>query len=362
MSSASHNQYVPDYAVPPGEILLETLEERGMTQAELAERTGRKKKTINEIIKGKAPITPETALQLERVFGVPASFWNNLEQQYRTDLARIAEQQRLASQIEWLDLFPVKELVRYGWVESSKDKIQLLQQVLNFFSVASPDRWHEVWAGEAVSYRKSPVFESNPHALAAWLRCGEVSAHAIRCAPYDKTVFRESLDRIRGLTKEEPEVFRPELARICAASGVAVVFIPELNRTRVSGATRWLTPAKAMIQLSLRHKSNDHLWFTFFHEAAHILMHGKKEVFVDDDQHRGDKEDEANKFAADFLIPPQAYKKFLQIHGTSISKNAISAFAEDIGIAPGIVVGRLQHEKILPPSHGNGLKVFYTWR
>ena len=362
MSNASLNQYMSDYAVLPGEILLETLAERGMTQAELAERTGRKKKTINEIVKGKAPITPETALQLERVFGVPAGFWNNLEQQYRADLARIAEQQRLAKQVEWLELFPVKELVRNGWFDSSKDNVQLLQRVLNFFGVASPDRWHEVWEGEAVAYRKSPVFESNPHALAAWLRCGELTGFEIECQPYDKSVFKKSLDVIRGLTKVEPVVFQPELIRVCAAAGVAVAFTPELNKTRVSGATRWLTPTKALIQLSLRHKSNDHLWFTFFHEAAHILLHGKKEVFVDDDQYAGDKEDEANKFAADFLIPPQFYKRFLRIHGPRISKKAICDLAQAIGIAPGIIVGRLQHDKILPPSHCNGLKVFYKWQ
>jgi addiction module HigA family antidote len=96
MSSSLANQFIPDYAIPPGETLLDTIKALGMPQAELAERTGSPKKTINKIIKGKAPITPDTALQLERVLGVSAAaFWNNLEKNYRETLARLAEQERL---------------------------------------------------------------------------------------------------------------------------------------------------------------------------------------------------------------------------------------------------------------------------
>ena len=123
MSSKIHNQYLPDYVSPPGETLLEVLEEIGMSQADLAERTGRPKKTISEIINGKAAITPDTALQLERVLGIPASFWNSREQKYRAFLARQQEQSRLQEQIAWLDKVPVNEMVKVGWIEKSKQKV-----------------------------------------------------------------------------------------------------------------------------------------------------------------------------------------------------------------------------------------------
>ena len=77
---------------------------------------------------------------------------------------------------------------------------------------------------------------------------------------------------------------------LCAHAGVAVVFVQELPNTGISGSTQWLTPTKALVQLSLRYKTDDQLWFTFFHEAGHILAHGKRQVFLETDQK--DREEE----------------------------------------------------------------------
>ncbi|WP_242046589.1 HigA family addiction module antitoxin [Cylindrospermum sp. FACHB-282] len=125
MESKIQNQYNPDYVSAPGDTLLEVLEERGMTQAELAERTGRPKKTINEIIKGKAAITPETALQLELVFNIPASFWNNHERHYREFLAQQEEKKRLKKQVSWLKGIPVTAMIKSGWIRRHQDKVEL---------------------------------------------------------------------------------------------------------------------------------------------------------------------------------------------------------------------------------------------
>ena len=150
MISDMKNQFLPNYAVPPGETLLETIEAIGMSQAELAERTGRPKKTINEIIKGKASITPDTALQLERVLGTSASFWNNLERNYQETLARLNEAERLQKQITWLDEIPLATMIKRQWIKPCKNKVQQLQEVLNFFGVASLDRWKERWLGSQI--------------------------------------------------------------------------------------------------------------------------------------------------------------------------------------------------------------------
>lgn len=359
MSNAIQNQYTPDYVSPPGETLQEILEERGMSQAELAERTGRPKKTINEIINGKAAITPETALQLERVLGIRASFWNNRERQYREALARFEEENRLQEQVTWLEQIPVKAMIKLRWIQQYESKIEQLREVLNFFAVASPEQWEVIWCSTHVDFRKSQAFQSETGAIAAWLRQGEIEAAQIPCAAYDAHKFREVLLQVRTLTTQPPEVFQPELVRLCAETGVAVVFIPELPKTRASGATRWLSPHKALIQLSLRYKTDDHLWFAFFHESAHILLHGKRDVFLEGKGVAAvedlAKEEEANKFAADILIPPMELKRFLT-SGQQRSQVGIEKFAAEIGIAPGIVVGRLQHDGILPPSHCNDLK------
>lgn len=352
------SQFAPDYAVPPGETLLETLKTIGMSQAELAERTGRPKKTINEIIKGKAAITSETALQLERVLGVPASFWNNLEWNYQETLARLNEQRKLQKEIKWLEKIPISALVKNGWIKGVRDKIQQLQEVLNFFGIASPEQWESRWRGAQVSYRKSTVFQSDPYAVASWLRTGELIAQKVECKPFDSSKFKNTLHEVRKLTNKPPEVFQSEVVRICAGCGVAVAFAPELPRIRACGATWWMSPVKAVIQLSLRYKRDDQLWFSFFHEAGHIILHGKKEVFIEGDS-RDPKEDEANRFASDMLIPPKQYRQFIQAGGCS--KAAIQKFASELGIASGIVVGRLQHDQKTHHSFCNDLKKRFVW-
>ncbi len=354
-------QYSPDYAVPPGETLHEVLEKLGMSQAELAERIGRPKKTVNEIIKGKAAITPETALQLERAFRIPASFWNNLQRNYEAVVARLEERKRLKRRTSWLRQIPVRAMVRLRWIRSFSDEVDQLQEVLAFFGVASPDRWQELWTGASVAFRKSTAFENDPGAVAAWLRRGELEAHDIASAPFDRRRFLEVLHDVRSLTIEPPEVFQPQLTDRCAEAGVVVAFVPQLPGARISGATRWISPRKALVQLSLRYKSDDQLWFTFFHEAAHILLHGKKKIFLEGDGSSGTENEEeiASNFAADFLIPQHELDRFLQEERPG--KLAIENFAERIGIAAGVVVGRLQYDGVLPYSHCNGLKRRFDW-
>ncbi len=88
MSERPRNEYRPDRVSRPGETLAELRSERGLTHSELAAELGMSEQALDEIIEGKAPITPETATRLERVLGVPADFWSNLEREYRDDLAR----------------------------------------------------------------------------------------------------------------------------------------------------------------------------------------------------------------------------------------------------------------------------------
>lgn len=365
--------FVPEFAVAPGETLLERIEQLGISQSELAERTGRPKKTINEIINGKAAITPETALQLEQVVGPSASFWTSLEQNYRAALARIAEHERLKAQVSWLELLPVKELAKKGWIPDVRDPIAQVRAMLSFFGVASVDAWSAIWSNwrEAAAFRHSVKFDSDFGTAAAWLRKGEIEARSIVCGPYSATAFREALFDIRRMSRLPVEEFCRKLVERCAAVGVAVCFVPELPRLRVHGVARWLTAQKALIQLTLRGKKDDHLWFTFFHEAGHLLHHGKREVFVEetkksseqqptDHAARQREEDEANRFAQDMLIPPDEYKAFRS--AAVFDFESVSAFAERIGIAPGIVVGRLQTDEELGwGTPLNKLKVTLKW-
>lgn len=374
MSKELRSQYLPDQVSPPGETLLETLEALGMSQAELALRTGKSKKNINEIIQGKAPIATDTALQLERVLGIPASFWNNRERAYRESLAQKQEKENLRSRVDWLNKFPIRIMADFGWIKKVPDRVRQLIEILNFFGVASIGQWQEVWSNSlsifedfpdrvgSSYFRQSSRFASNPWAVAAWLRRGEIEGLNIKCAPFDSLRFRDALSQIRSLTLEPPEVFKPEVERLCAAAGVAVVFIPELPKVRAWGAARWLSPHKALLQLSLRYKTDDHLWFSFYHESGHILLHPRRAFFIDRDLREADDnlmENQANKFAEQMLIPAPLYRQFIKKH--DFSRLSVMDFAETLNIAPGIVVGRLQHEGRLPFSSLNDLKQGFAW-
>ncbi|HEY9791716.1 MAG TPA: HigA family addiction module antitoxin [Candidatus Obscuribacterales bacterium] len=354
--SLPENRYFPDYVSPPGETLLETMEMLGLTQAQVADRIGKTPKTINEIVQGKSAITAETALQLERVTNVPASFWNNREAHYREFLARQQERQRLEGQTDWLSKLPIKDMIKFGCIQKKADRVDQLLAVLNFLGVASPDR---IECAVPIGFRKSPTFKSDRLSLVCWLRWGDIEAHRIHCSPYSADSLKAALPELRKLSNDSADILKVRLPEICARAGVAVVMLPEFSKCRVSGAARWLTSEKAVIQLSLRYKTDDHLWFTLFHEIGHILLHGKKEIFIDETLDNDPIENEANQFASRTLIPTLEYKAFVSAGNFSIQ--AIKSFAAALDVAPGIVVGRLQFDKHLDFDERNQLKQRFQW-
>jgi HTH-type transcriptional regulator / antitoxin HigA len=344
-----------DYAVPPGETLLELLDEQGLTQRELARRAELSPKHVNRLLHGLVPLSADVAQRLERVTGTPARLWNALEAEYRSDLERLQATRDLAESVAWLKELPVKELVeREILPDAPADKVSRVEQMLSFFGVASVEAWRDVYATMACSFRQSRAHEPKPGAVATWLRLGEIAARDVPCEAFDKMSLQGALPELRALTCEPAEVFSKKMRDICAAHGVAVVFVEEVLGSRASGVTRWLTPTKALIQLSLRYRTDDHLWFTFFHEIAHVLKHGKAEVWIEGASPAGNdpREDEADRFSRDVLIPPHYAAELVRLK----SEASVRQFASRIGVAPGIVVGRLQHDGRWAHSRGNGLK------
>lgn len=331
-----------------------------MSQSELARRTGRPVKTINEIVKGKTSITPETALQFERVLGISANFWNGAESNYRDYLTRRRDMHELQGQTQWLEGFPVSELVRRRLIPDCDTSADRVDALLRFFSVSSPRAWEKVWLSPNASYRRSKAFEASPHAVAAWLRWGEIKANTIAAPTFDEESFRRVLGQIPTLTRVDPIGQVVEQVRtMCQAAGVVVLVTPEFEGCRVSGAARWID-GKPVIQLSGRHKSDDHFWFTFFHEARHLLQPSGRRGFVDDFGADDTREEDpleldADRFARDSLIPPLAYDEFVDIG--SFDADSIRDFANREGVAAGIVVGRLQHDCKIGRAYLNHLKV-----
>ncbi|NBC15766.1 MAG: helix-turn-helix domain-containing protein [Bacteroidetes bacterium] len=366
MGKTIQNEYAPATVTPPGGTLRDLLDEQGMSQAELAERMGRSTKFISNLVNGKAPLSQDVALELERVLGVPARFWNRREQQYRESMARQAERNRLKGFVGWMQRhIPVEDMTKWGWIEDCDEAVDQVDAVLDYFGVTSPDEWNSIWMNPETkaAFRKTLAFASEPGAVAAWLRYGELEAHRRDVAPFDKQAFKDALAEIRALTTQPPQDFEPALLARCQEAGVALVLTPQVEGAKISGATRWLSPDLALIQMSLRYKTNDHFWFTFFHEAGHILLHGKRDVFLEgaDEEVAQDKETEADAFAADLLIPRAAYEAF--VHAGDFSWGTVCAFAKAQGLDPGIVVGRLQHDEYVPWESGlNKLKQRFRWK
>jgi addiction module HigA family antidote len=365
MAGELRSPWSPSWAVIPGEVLAEALEERGMTQAELARRTGRPLKTISEIVTGKAAITPDTAIQLERTLGIVAGFWNGLEAQYRQTLAADRSRRDLEDQVAWLDAFPVRDLVRYDRLPKRGSKAETVADLFSFFGVASPSGWEQVWSQSGASYRLSQAHPSSPEALSTWLRWGEIEAAKKTAPPFDKKLFRSKLTEVRALSRMSiPDVALGRLEALCLSAGVIVLRIPEVEGARVSGAARWLRGRQPLIQISLRYRSDDQLWYTFFHEAGHLIVGPQRRDVVEDDVEvggadAGDHTERAvDAFARDLMIPPDAYGKFVE--AADFRDAAVRAFADSLVIAPGIVAGRLQHDHHVGPGALNQLKVFYA--
>lgn len=271
---------------------------------------------------------------------------------------------------DWSRRFPLKEMRRFGFTlaEGVSDAVALL----NFFDVPSPEAWRARLDAHPVAFRQTQVFDARQEAVSAWVREAEIEAAKLTLADFDENRLRSSLDELRRLTRERAGEALETATEICSRAGVAVVHVPELPRTRISGCARWLSDKHALVGLTIRYKTDDQLWFTFFHECGHILLHRHRQTFVIDNaaKHVGDKvvdpemakyEEEANRFAADTLVPPAALAEFLRLHGKTLSNDEIHDFAESIGVGPGIVVGRLQHDGVLKRHQGNKLKQNLDW-
>lgn len=355
-----------DLPIPPGEYLEEVIEELGMTKEELARRMGRPAPKLSAIFKGTKTITPDTALQLEKVVGIPAHIWSGLEAEYRLTLARQAqhaEARKLREEGRMATAFCYRELARLGWVKATRNAMERAQELQRFFGVASLRNvtkvpLYGVTLRQASHSRKAP----SPQALTAWLRIGERTAQDIQCSSFDRQALNAALPELRAMTHRRPEVFQPRLHKLLARSGVAFVFCPHLPKTYVQGATFWRGGDKAVLMMTIRGKWVDIFWFSFFHELAHLLLHGRSRLFLefaDGNPKHQQQEREADRFAEDALLPRDAYEAFSS--QGRFSRNSVNGFAAQVAIAPGIVVGRLQNDGYLEKSWLNGLRTQYPW-
>lgn len=359
-SAETMTAWAPDWATHPGEHLAEVLEARGWTQAEFARLAGMTPKHVSTIISGDNPVTAETAIRLERVTGMRDYIWTRLQAAWDLHEARQRERKALEDAAAWCRQFPLKELAARGALaDAGRDVARQFSDLLSFLGIGSPDAFPSLMKGLAVQHRQSKAHATSDAHIVAWLLLGERRARSMDLAPFSPEAFLDAVHDIRGLTVHPPSVFEPKMKRLCKEAGVALIFEKPIAKTCLFGSARWLDEDHAVIQMSLRMKSNDHFWWTFFHEAAHIVLH-RGRTFVDDQGGEGDgAEDEADRWAADILVGRERFDRFKAKAPRSATE--VTRFSSEIGIHTGIVVGMLQHAKVLPHSHLNHLKARFEW-
>jgi len=363
--SAKTESGVPsDLAVPPGEYLAEVIGELGMNKAELATRMARPASKLSRIFKGEKAITADTALQLEKVVGVPARIRLGLESEYRLNLARLEtaqEPEHLKSETGLVDSFCYKELVEFHAVAERTRPAERAAELQRFFAVATLHAVLEVRRYQAV-FRcgASPAHGHSRHATATWLRLAEIRARGIDCAPFNKLLLQNSLQKIRAMSLLTPKEFLGPLSELLANSGVALVVNPHFRGTMAHGATFWLGREKSVLLLTIHGKWTDLFWLSLFHELGHILLHDRQSVFLEDGcaaPEEAAQETAADLFAADALIPPKGYERFLK-HGI-FTPFSVRGFADRLGIDVGIVIRRLQHDGHVKHGWNNDLRKRY---
>jgi len=350
------SRWSPSWVVSPGEVLVEALEERDMTQAELARRMARPLKTISEIATGKAAITPETAIQLERVLGIPAATWLGLESRYREALARERDHVELEAEVGWLQNFPVRQLVSRGFVDGSAPRPSQAAQLLAFFGVSNSNGWEQHWGQIAASYRMSERLPVSRYSVAVWLRAAEREVGGTQLPPYRPARLRTLVSDLRPLSRALVVAGAIDRAKeLLSSAGVGLVLIEGITGAPASGAVRWIH-GDPWIVLTLRHRTEDQLWFSLFHEIGHMLEGGRRRDVVEeaDDELARPDEVGANSFAREALLPQAELDVWLS--SASLDRRSITEFAATQGVSPGIVVGRLQRDRRVDKSAFNDLK------
>lgn len=331
----------------PGDSIQEQIDFIGMSQAELAERLGRSIPKLNELIRGKAPITNDTAAKLEYVLGIDASFWINLEKHYQEELLAIEQLEFLETCKSWLKGFPVAALKKMKLLPDTNVKSEIARALLKFFRVASPNEWSTIYEGESLAFKIELKHTTDPKAISAWLRIGELQANQIELKEFDKKKLTDTLSIIQEIALNESSSWKEDLQKVCATFGVALVYSPCLSKAPIYGAARWIkNKSVPLIQLTDRKKDYNAFWFSFYHELAHIRYHNKSDIFIDgidNIQPDNTKEKEADDFAAKMVFSESLKHKALDRNLNTVEN--LKSFSIENKVHLSILISQLQRLK-----------------
>lgn len=341
-----------DWGVHPGIFLNHYMQERGIRQAELAERTGLTSKHVNQIVKQAVGITPDVAVLLETALGTPHRFWSQVGADWDMHLSEQKSAKALQEAAVWAGKFDVTTLMRNAVIASTDTMVERARKVLQFFRVATPAAFDATWVKPRVSFKRSQKYTVNGQNTALWLRLVERAAEDLDIqSEYSAAKLRKAATRVPAFTTM-PIVTGFEAAQAALAeAGVSLVFVRQVPETRVHGATWWVD-GKPVIGITERQKHPDFFWFSVLHEIGHLLHHPKRETFLDLDLNNGeaesDEEREANEYAEGVLFPKGTK---LRIAGAK-TKQELMLLAADLNLGIAIVAG--QHGRLTGNWHIGG--------
>ena len=334
----------------PGITLAEKLKEMEMSVKEFAVRVSKPEKTIFAVINGSSSITTEMAVSFEAVTKIPASFWLRKQQMYDEYIVRKKREEDAKASIEWMKLFPYAVMVKRAWIADVRTPEERVRNLFEYFGLSTEKAWADYYLNQQlkVAFRISLSSAKDPHAMSVWLRQGELQAMAEDIdTAFDEKKLKAMIPVMKQLMVDEPEDFFKQLHELCRSCGMILIATPTLPKAPINGATRWVRDTP-VIQLSGRYKGYDNLWFNFFHEVGHIILHGKKEIFLENAGLTGQdeaKEKEADNFASNILLSRNEELEFLR--NDSFSETVILEAAKKYNTHPSILVGRLKHLKVM---------------
>ncbi len=330
-------------AFPPGDFLLEILEDRGWSQKDFAEIIGRSAKTVNEIIKGKTSITPATAKDIAAATDTNAMFWMNLETAYQLHHDRGEPSPKIARHARLRSLYPVRDMVLRGWITASTDPALLEEQIKGFFGLENIEDEPRLM----IAAKKTGLPENINGAQRAWLFRVKQLASAMQVRPYSATTLRAAISKLRQMLVIPDDIRR--VPKILDECGIRFVIVEHVPSSKIDGVCFWLDAKSPVIGLSLRLDRIDNFWFVLRHEIEHVLNGDGREVAVVDadtgEVRASDvtaEELRADLAAADFCVPSVDMADFIVRHGRIISESHIENFAARMGVHPGLVAGQVR--------------------
>ena len=302
------NTYKPVRAFHPGVTLREKIVELGMSIKEFSLRSSKPEKTINAVLNGSSSITPDMAVAFEQVTRIPAHMWLNLQSTY--DIYKAKEKKSESFQnpatLAWAECFPYEIMAALQWVPETAESVEKVESLFAFFGLTSVNAWEDLYLHQElkVAFSISLQEASNPYALSSWLRRGEVLALEIETAtPFDINALKAIIPEMIALARKEHGDYIIPLRSLCSKAGIRLVVVPLIPNAPVNGCVRWIGESPCIL-LTDHIKDSERFWHYFFHEIGHIILHGKKDIFLEDETMCNDplKESEADRFAEGILL------------------------------------------------------------